>query len=80
MNKADVRAIRKQLGLSQREFGDALGYSEWHIARIESGARNVADHFEKHLGLYVDNALYKQALTRSWRIISEAIERFGRVE
>lgn len=34
-----LRHLRKHAGLTQRELGQAVGYSEAHIARLESGIR-----------------------------------------
>ena len=34
-----LRHLRKRAGMTQRDLGQAVGYSEAHIARLESGIR-----------------------------------------
>jgi len=46
MNKR-IQQLRKSLGLSQSEFGAALGVSYGAISKIESGANNVTDSMIK---------------------------------
>lgn len=36
-----VRAVRKSRGLSQEQFGDAIGYDRTYIGSLERGERNL---------------------------------------
>lgn len=38
-----LHAVRKELGMSQKEFGKALNLSQSHIASIETGHRAVTN-------------------------------------
>ena len=44
----DLRAIRLELGLTQAEFGDRLGYSEKGVANFESGRQLISRAMENH--------------------------------
>lgn len=37
-----IKAVRKSLGLTQREFGSAIGVSDAAVAHLESGRNNPA--------------------------------------
>lgn len=52
MNDINLRfkELRKSLGKSQKEIGDAIGLSNSGISNIENGQRNVTD---KHIKLLV---------------------------
>ncbi len=41
MTKQEFRAIRKELKLTQAEFGEALGLSHEMISMVERGVRNI---------------------------------------
>lgn len=38
-----IRAVRKQMGLTQQEFTEDLGISQTHISKIETGQENASD-------------------------------------
>lgn len=38
-----ISAVRKAVGLSQREFGSRIGISDAAVSRLESGSNNPAD-------------------------------------
>lgn len=38
---SEVVAIREQLGMTQKELGQAIGVSEFSVWRWESGTRNI---------------------------------------
>ena len=38
-----VKLLRKQLGLSQTEFGDKVGIAQGHMTNIETGRREVTE-------------------------------------
>lgn len=44
MNIGDrIRAVRKQLGLNQTDFGEKIGLKQTSLAQIETGARTATD-------------------------------------
>ena len=45
--KTRLKQLRKQLGLSQQEFGKALGVSNTAISKLENGENNVTDQMIK---------------------------------
>lgn len=45
--KTRLKQLRKQLGLSQQEFGKALGVSNTAISKLENGENNVTDQMTK---------------------------------
>jgi DNA-binding transcriptional regulator YiaG len=49
MTGQDIRTIREQLGLSQREFGERLGVKRLAVARWESGTRTPDEANQKRL-------------------------------
>ncbi len=55
-----LRSLRQQAGLTQQEFGQAVGYSHAHVARLEGGKRlpditAVRSLFVEALGLRPDS-------------------------
>jgi predicted ATPase/transcriptional regulator with XRE-family HTH domain len=63
-----LRHLRKRAGLTQRDLGQAVGYSEAHIARLESGIRLpdvavVKGAFVEALDLTHEPALATQLVT-----------------
>lgn len=45
MNKEELKEFRKKYNISQRQLGILLGYSHDQIYRLESGQRQLTDHF-----------------------------------
>lgn len=45
--KTRLKQVRKQLGLSQQDFGKALGVSNTAISKLENGENNVTDQMVK---------------------------------
>ncbi len=45
--KTRLKQVRKQLGLSQQDFGKALGVSNTAISKLENGENNVTDQMAK---------------------------------
>ena len=43
MNTRNIKEVRKELGMTQREFGKWLGYSDCEISRWETGNRVVPE-------------------------------------
>lgn len=39
----EIRAIRKEFGLSQKEFGERLGVTHAHISKIEAGKERASE-------------------------------------
>lgn len=39
-----VKVLRKELNLTQEEFGERIGVKKTSISNIESGQRNLTDH------------------------------------
>lgn len=52
MQGGDVRAIRQRSGLSQAEFGTAIGLSRPTVSLMESGKAPIEDRTAKHLRLF----------------------------
>lgn len=48
-NKEDIKAFRKQLGLSQRKFAELLGVTERYVVYLEAGQRKPFKTLEKLL-------------------------------
>ena len=42
IEQCDVRAIRKQLGLTQAELAEQLGCTRTHIVLVEKGTWNIS--------------------------------------
>lgn len=59
MTPADLRAARKQLGLTQTELGDLLGYTRTAVAYWEHGERPVP----KWMPLAIDGLHFQRSLT-----------------
>lgn len=59
MTGDELRQIRKKLGMSQPEFGKAVGFPEKsaqiQISRYETGARPVAERVELRARLLVQD-------------------------
>lgn len=53
--RPDVRALRAQLGVSQKEMAEALGCAESTLSKIENGERNpgrlIGERFRKLYGV-----------------------------
>ena len=47
MNASELKRIRKSLGLSQVNFGAAIGRSEWQIIRYEKGTAAITPLIER---------------------------------
>ena len=43
MNTRNIREVRTELGMTQREFGKWLGYSDCEVSRWETGNRVVPE-------------------------------------
>ena len=65
-----VKDKRKQQGLSQQGFADALGVSKSYIYQIEKGKRNLSDNLKQKI-----EALSKPAAT-DWNELLNAPECF----
>lgn len=39
----DLRTLRNEFGLSQREFGKMLGIPRSYVSMLETGSRNIND-------------------------------------
>ena len=59
----EIRAIRKKLGLTQRQFADLLGVSVASVHRYEAGALPSEAHTGLIMGL-LDPAFLKSRITR----------------
>ena len=46
-----MRLWRQDMGMTQTELGELLGYCVFYVNHIERGANTVADHTWKHLSL-----------------------------
>ena len=49
MNNQTIRALRKKLGLSQRQWAERLGVKRRTIIRWESGIRTPNQEFQRRL-------------------------------
>lgn len=55
MDGQQIKAARKQLGLTQTQLAEVMGYSDnTHISRIESGPRDMSEQGCKLLQAYLD--------------------------
>lgn len=70
----DVKTIRKNSGLTQEKFGEALGLSKSGISNIENGERGVSDTIEKLIGLLFVEANIDLSIIPTARLLEE-IER-----
>lgn len=46
---ARIKKLRERLGLTQAEFGDAIGVTQQSVQRWESGERNVSQLASREL-------------------------------
>jgi len=46
MTKEELRNIRKQLGLTQKEFGEKIGLSGRHVRHLEAGGSAIRPTLE----------------------------------
>ena len=53
MRAIQIRKIRKDLGLTQQEFGDLIGVSGRYIRRLEAGHREPSKLLNKCLELLI---------------------------
>ena len=49
MTGEELKAIREAWGMTQAEFGRALGYTIKSIANFESGRKPIREPLEKHI-------------------------------
>jgi transcriptional regulator with XRE-family HTH domain len=80
-----IRALRKKLGLSQKQFAKKLEYSQGFLAEIEMGKKQPSRAFLKRLvevfGASIDYVLYGDALDQMRSLfapLKEKIERLKR--
>ena len=48
MTGSELRSIRMELGMTQAQFGDRVGYSEKGIANFENGRQVISKALESH--------------------------------
>jgi len=54
---SDIAGLRNELGLTQKEFAEKVGYSEIYIKTIETGKREITESFiQKVLYTFCKNA------------------------
>lgn len=49
MDKAELRAVRRRLGMSQKQLGALIGYTQQAISLMECGGQRVAPHLAKRV-------------------------------
>lgn len=49
MTPTELRQIRKDRELTQRQLGDLLGYTANYISRLERGDEEITERFERLL-------------------------------
>jgi transcriptional regulator with XRE-family HTH domain len=55
MDGQQIKAARKQLGLTQTQLAEVMGYvGKSYISTIESGSRGMSDQGQKLLQAYLD--------------------------
>lgn len=47
MNKTQVRALRKQLGLNQKDFGEMIGFKPQTVSNYETGNMPISQNFRR---------------------------------
>ena len=52
MNSADIKRVRKILGMSQIEFSNAIGISQPYLSDIENERRNISKEIESQIVNY----------------------------
>jgi CheY-like chemotaxis protein len=72
-----VRALRKQLGLSQEELAERAGLHRTYVADVERGARNLSLASIEKLARALDisiQALFSQAGGEAEHMVTEAVD------
>ena len=53
MTKTQLRDLRKEFGLRQRDMAAELGYSEDHLRHLEKGQAKITKRFEKQIDMWL---------------------------
>ena len=61
MNALEIKKIRKNMGMSQTEFGDMLGVGIRSVQLWESGNRNISESAKKLLIATLDDEQYSDS-------------------
>ena len=55
MDGQQIKAARKQLGLTQTQLAEVMGYSnDTYISRVETGSRGMSEQAQRLLQAYLD--------------------------
>lgn len=76
-NGNDVRRLRKDVSLSQKEFAKALGVSPSTIGKAESGHGIVSPEFNRRLNQFVMIANY--LIGERWVVYRETVAEIDRL-
>ncbi len=67
MSGEEMRAIRRLLGMTQKQFGSDLGIPnpQVQVAMMETGHRTISKRLSKSICFMVDNKKKQESLTKA---------------